>query len=67
MIPIEPVCFTEFADGLMRPVFEDARGRYVVDDEGDPVYGIWWLPPESNAFLSVEARPWTFLQGKPPW
>jgi hypothetical protein len=57
MIPIEPVCFTEFADGLMRPVFEDARGQYVIDDDGEPVYGIWFLAPEADSPLIVEARP----------
>lgn len=40
-----PICYTLFTDGLMRPVFEGARGRqYVIDDDGEPVYGLWFVP-----------------------
>jgi hypothetical protein len=34
----------EFTDGIMRPVFEDDRGQYVLDDNGEPVYGVWFIP-----------------------
>jgi hypothetical protein len=46
MIPPEPTCFTEFTDGLMCPVFENARGQFVIDDEVEPVYGLWYIPRE---------------------
>jgi hypothetical protein len=57
MIPPEPICFTEFTDGLTRPVFEDAHGQYVLDDEGEPVYGVWFIPrEEADLPLIVEAQ-----------
>jgi hypothetical protein len=58
MNPPEPICFTEFTDGLMRPVCEDARGQYVIDDEGEQVYGFWFIPrEEADLPLIVEAQP----------
>jgi hypothetical protein len=40
MIPPEPVCFTAFTDGTRRPVYVDALGQYVIDDDGEPSRGI---------------------------
>jgi len=40
MVPYETTCFTEFTDDVMRPVFEDACGQYVIDDDGASVYGV---------------------------
>jgi hypothetical protein len=52
----EPICFTEFTDGLQRPVFEDARGQYVIDDDGEPVRSLWYIPrEEADLPLIVEA------------
>src|SRR5208337_2216618 len=31
-----------------RPVYEDDRGRYVIDDEGEPVYRLWLVPKEPS-------------------
>lgn len=43
----EPIAFIDFVDGVLRPVFEDSPGRqYVLDDDGNRVYGIWHLPLE---------------------
>lgn len=42
----EPVAYTLFSDGVMRPVFGDARGQFVVDDDGCKVRGVWFIPPE---------------------
>jgi hypothetical protein len=34
-------------DGVRRPVWEDSRGRqYVLDAEGEPVFGVYFIPPE---------------------
>ena len=34
-----------FVDGVTRDVYEDAGGRqFVLDDAGDPQYGVWILP-----------------------
>jgi hypothetical protein len=56
MIPHEPICFTEFTDGMMRPVFEDARGQYVIDD-GEPVYGLWYIPREEADLPLIVGAP----------
>ena len=41
------VCDTEFTDGVWRPVYETPSGRqYVIDAEGEPVFGLWWMPHE---------------------
>jgi hypothetical protein len=55
--PSEPVCFTEFPDGLMRPVFEDTRGQYVIDDDGKSVRGTWFIPrQECDLAVIVKGR-----------
>jgi len=33
-------------DGTVRPVFEDERGQYVIDDEVTRGRGLWFIPPE---------------------
>jgi hypothetical protein len=35
-----------FTDGTARVVYTDLRGRYVLDDDGQPVYGMWLHPDE---------------------
>jgi len=37
-----------FVDGETRLVFKDERGQFVLDDDGQPVYGVW-LVPEGDA------------------
>ncbi len=37
----------EFTDGSQRAVYQDDEGRqFVIDDEGQAVYGTWLLPDE---------------------
>jgi hypothetical protein len=31
---MDPIAYTEFAGGAMRPVYEDDRGQFVIDDDG---------------------------------
>jgi hypothetical protein len=41
----EVVAYIVFADGRRRPVYQDATGwQYVVDDDGEPVQGAWYIP-----------------------
>ncbi len=45
----------EFTDGIVRLVYEDDQGQYVLDADGQPVRGVWllqlqvwregWVPP----------------------
>jgi hypothetical protein len=43
-----------FVDGAERPVFEGLDGRhYVVDDDGDRVRGVWFIPPDGHIELPV--------------
>jgi hypothetical protein len=36
----------KFADGAMRPIYDDGRRQYVIDNDGFPVYGVWLIPEE---------------------
>ena len=37
----------DFVDGIRRPVSETPTGRqYVVDDDGQRLYGVWFLPSD---------------------
>jgi hypothetical protein len=43
-----------FVDGAERPVFDGLDGRqYVLDDEGEPVHGVWYIPPDGRTDLPV--------------
>jgi hypothetical protein len=52
---MQPIAYVEFADGAMRPVFQDDHGQYVLADDGEPVYGIWHMPrQEWDAMFSEQ-------------
>jgi hypothetical protein len=59
MIDPEPVAQIEFTVGELRPVFETSSGQqYVLDDDGNRVYGIWFIPPEEcDCPVVVDERP----------
>ena len=38
--------FLRFTEGATRLVYTDRRGQYVLDDQGEPVYGTWLHPDE---------------------
>jgi hypothetical protein len=40
--------YREFVDGPRRPVYEDASGQYVLDDEAERVYGVYLIPEEER-------------------
>ena len=37
------------ADGQSRPVYEDESGQFVLTDDGEPIYGVWFVPREECA------------------
>jgi hypothetical protein len=41
---LEPIAHVSFAGGPVRPVFEDGDCQYVIDDVGNRVYGVWFIP-----------------------
>jgi hypothetical protein len=44
-VPDVHVADTVFTDGVWRAVYEQPDGRqYVIDDDGEPVFGIWFIP-----------------------
>jgi hypothetical protein len=43
---VEPIAYVYFDYGVKRPVYEDARGQFVFDDDGNRVDGIWYIPLE---------------------
>ena len=47
------VCYTLFTDGTRRPVFEDAVGQYVIGDDGEPIRGLWFIPPEADSPIVI--------------
>lgn len=42
--PARIICRREFIDGTMRPIYEDGKGQYVVNDDGDHVRGVYLIP-----------------------
>ena len=48
------VCYNFFTDGSRRPVFEDTVGQYVIGDDGEPIRGLRYIPPEPDMPLVVE-------------
>jgi hypothetical protein len=40
-MPEKIVGVRQFSDGILRNVFEDARGQYVVNNLGHKVHGSW--------------------------
>jgi hypothetical protein len=55
-----------FADGLARPVYEDERGQFIVED-GERVDGVWLLPEDDGADtpLIVPSTPSTLESERP--
>jgi hypothetical protein len=52
MPALEPIAHIELTGGALRPIFDTPDGRqYVLDDDGQRVYGVWFIPPE------VESEP----------
>jgi hypothetical protein len=45
---VEPVARVRFADGPLRPVFEADGRQFVFADDGDRVYGVWYVPPDDG-------------------
>jgi hypothetical protein len=35
-----------FADGAMRPIYDNGRRQYVIDNDGYRVYGVWLIPED---------------------
>jgi hypothetical protein len=55
-----------FTDGLTRPVYEDERGQFVVED-GERIDGVWLVPEDDGADtpLIVPSAP-SALEGEDP-
>ena len=46
-----------FTDGIERDVYEDAEGRqYVLDGDGERVYGEWLLPADEPRIVPAGGR-----------
>jgi hypothetical protein len=54
-MPTQPIASVQFADGACRLVYEDANSQYVIDDKGEPMYGVWFFrPDELRAMFEVQ-------------
>ena len=45
-LAVEPAAHVQFAGGPMRPVFEVDGRQFVLGDDGVPIYGVWYIPPD---------------------
>ena len=43
----QQIASIEHKDGTTRLVYQDAHGQYVFDNEGDVIYGVWYVPREN--------------------
>jgi hypothetical protein len=41
-----------FTDGLTRPVYEDHRGQFIIED-GDRIDGVWLVPEDNGADMPL--------------
>ena len=57
-MPTQPVAYTTFTDGVLRPVCEDERGQFVIDEDGCRIRGVWCIPLEECLIpIIVSPRP----------
>ena len=45
---MHPIAHIEFADGPLRPVYEADGRQFVITDDGNRVYGVWYIPPDDG-------------------
>ena len=51
----QPIASIELSAGTTRLVYEDAHGQYVIGDEGEPVFGVWYVRREElNAMFGPQ-------------
>jgi hypothetical protein len=43
-----------FTDGTWRNVYEQPNGRQYVIEDAEPVFGVWYIPPELPVPIIVE-------------
>jgi predicted RNA-binding protein YlxR (DUF448 family) len=43
----------EFTDAIVRLVYEDDQGQYVLDPDGEMVRGVWLLPPDEALIVEL--------------
>jgi hypothetical protein len=43
---MQPLAYVWFTDGVKRPVYELAGHQYVEDDDGEPIFGVWFIARE---------------------
>jgi hypothetical protein len=49
----EPIATVKFADCVERPVYHDGQGQYVLDGNGKPIYGVWFVPEGESDVPSI--------------
>jgi hypothetical protein len=57
MLRREPVAYVEFIAGVRLPVYDDGRRQYVLDDDGEPIYGVWYIPREYDCDQPINVDP----------
>jgi hypothetical protein len=54
---VEPITYIELADGTTRPVFLDDGRQFVIDDDGERVYGEWFIPEPEHYDVPIIIGP----------
>lgn len=52
---MEPVAHIQFSDGPLRPVFEADGRQFIIDDDGNRAYGVWFIPRDEPVPFIVRA------------
>jgi hypothetical protein len=49
----EPIAYVWFTDGVKRAVYEERGRQFVLDEYGEPIYGVWYIPPEECVIPNI--------------
>ena len=52
-MPDRTIGYRDFVDGSRRPIDDDGRSQYVINDEGQRVHGLFMIPEEERCDLPV--------------
>jgi hypothetical protein len=50
--------YRDFPDGVLQIIYEDSHGQYIVNDDGQRAYGVWFVQ-EKGAFPLPLPINWT--------
>jgi hypothetical protein len=57
MKPDPIIAYRQFVDGSLRPVYDNGGRQYVINDDGDRVYGVFYIPGDETQFPLIVRTP----------